>query len=197
MARITNILSELEDFETERVSIGEILSRFKTKGFSVILFIIAIPLALPVPAPPPLNFLFGIPLLLITSQIVFGMRRPWLPKWICNKTLSRSLIENAATTVSGWLARVDKFIKPRGEFLMGSLGLWLMGICSVIMSLSIFTIYPMSNTVPSFFIALSAFGRITGDGLVMVIGLIGGLAYVSLLILLSVLLGAQIIGWFY
>ncbi|MGH1353257.1 MAG: hypothetical protein ACRBBN_20970 [Methyloligellaceae bacterium] len=40
MARITNILSDLEDFETERVSIGEILDRFKKKGFSVILFII-------------------------------------------------------------------------------------------------------------------------------------------------------------
>ncbi len=197
MTRISTILNELDQFETERVSIGKLLDKFETKGFSAILFIIAIPLALPIPAPPPLNFLFGIPLLLITSQIVIGMKKPWLPKWLCNKTLSRNMIEKSATKVSDWLKHIEKYVKPRGEFLMGNFGFWLMGACCAIMSLSIFTIYPMSNTVPSFFIALSAFGRITGDGLIMVIGLIGGLAYVSLLIILSVLLGAQMINWFY
>lgn len=198
MSKISTILNNLEELnnETRKISIGELLEKFQKNGFAVILFIIAIPMALPLPVPPPLNFLFGLPLLFLTLQMVLGYKKPFLPGWVRNKNLPNEIVTKSITRVRRWLDKIDKIVKPRLDFLMGDIGYWLLGLCSFIMSLSIFTIYPMSNTVPSFFIAMASFGRITEDGLIMLAGLLGGLLWVLLLFVSFFLLGSEVIELF-
>lgn len=193
MTRLISILNRLEEFEEERVKIGHLVDIFKKDGFPALLFVMAIPLGMPLPVVPPINFFFGVPLLFISVQMVLGFDKPYVPKWVRNKTISCNLLKKASKIARHWLGKVDRFLKPRWQMITGDVGHWVLGLCASIMSLSIFVVYPMSNTVPSFFIAVSSFGMIKSNGLVMLIGLLGGIAYVGILVATGVILGEQFI----
>lgn len=122
MTNLSTIMDDLNSFEEERILIGDILDKFENRGFAVILFIIAIPLALPIPAPPPLNFLFGIPLLFLTGQIILGFRKPWLPTWIRSKGFSRDMVDKSANKLGDWLKYINRYVKPRGGLTDGFTG---------------------------------------------------------------------------
>ena len=190
----SQILERLEALRGPRVPVGDLLDAFADRGPAVVLFVVAIPLALPIPAPPPLNFLFGLPLLFITLQMVAGRRHLYVPGWVRRQTLPKKTLDAAADRGRRFLRWAERFVRPRLSFMTGGAARYILGAGCTLMTLSIFTIYPMSNTIPSAFIALSAFGRITGDGLIMLAGLVGGLTYVALLAGSMVLLGDFLAG---
>ncbi len=190
------VLDALEELPGPRVEIGAVVDAFARRGFAALLFVLAVPLGLPTPAPPPLNFLFGIPLLFIAGQILLGLRTPYVPGWLRSKTLPQKTLTRAARIARRWLGRIERFVRPRLPILAeGRAGHYALGAGCAVVALSVFVPYPMSNTVPSFFIAMAAFGRMTGDGAVMAAGLIGGVAWVALLVGGSFLLGTQIAAW--
>src|SRR3989338_7553760 len=64
----------------DTVSLGKILAHLKDEGLIFLIVVISLPTSLPIPTPPGFTTLFGIPLCLLTVQMIYRLNSPWLPK---------------------------------------------------------------------------------------------------------------------
>src|SRR5690554_3363202 len=83
-----NLRHLLEHSPGREISIGSILESVQEKGFGIILMILSLPSALPVPAPG-YSTPFGIVLLIIGLQMLQGRQQPLLPARARALTMSR------------------------------------------------------------------------------------------------------------
>ena len=114
--RLSAVLAEIAvGPEEDRISIGDLLAALKRRALGALIFIFAVPVALPLP--PGVSTVFGAPLLFLTAQLMLGMQ-PWLPKLITNRSLKRSEFKKIIGTVAPWLHRAENVMKPRLQFVV-------------------------------------------------------------------------------
>ena len=75
--RLSQVFSEIAHEAQDRVSIASIRDKLGERSFAALLvFFAAINL---IPVPPGTSAILGLPLLIISLQMVYGSRRVWLP----------------------------------------------------------------------------------------------------------------------
>src|SRR5690606_35147223 len=78
--RLSAILTAIASAQDkERISIGDLLEALRHRALGALMFIFAVPTALPMP--PGVSAIVGAPLLFLSAQLMLGMQ-PWLPKLI-------------------------------------------------------------------------------------------------------------------
>lgn len=189
-------ISELfeQDFlnlKREEISLAYILETFHERGFGFILFIIALPMALPIPVPPGVNILLASPLIILTAQQAIGRHTIWLPQKVLNKSINRKKFDGVIKACIPWIKRMEIIIRPRLGFITQGAFSNLIGLFGLIMALSVMTPLPLTNTVPSLGIALMAIGVVMRDGLAVIGGAIVGLLWVSALVYFAYLFGTE------
>src|SRR5438128_729404 len=75
----------------EYISLGKIMAELKDEGLIFLLAVISFPTAIPIPTPPGLTSLFGIPLCFLTIQMIYRTDSLWLPKWLTKKRIKISM----------------------------------------------------------------------------------------------------------
>ena len=175
----------------EKITMAEMITLFHERGFGMPLFILALPMALPIPVPPGINIILALPLLILTLQLVLNHRSIWLPNWIGRKEISGTKFSNVLEKTIKWVEKLEKLIKPRLEFMTQGIMSRMVGLAGFIMALSICIPVPLSNTVPSFGIAMMAIGLITRDGFALLFGMCVGLIWVALLSFVVIFLGQE------
>ena len=192
MDSISDIFKKIDaQMSGDNVSIANLLEAVHERGFGLILLILAVPMALPIPVPPGINILLASPLILLTAQQAMGRRTIWLPKWMLNKTIKRSKMSAIIKALLPWSARIERFIKPRLEFVTLGVFSHLIGVFGLVMALAICVPLPLTNTVPSLGIALMAVGVIMRDGLAVIIGAVIGILWVCMLAMALIFLGTE------
>lgn len=189
---ITLLRKTLDSHTGEFISFGNILDNLKDKGLALLIAIIALPISIPVPTPPGFTTLFGIPLCILTSQLIYRFDHPWLPKWLRDKNIKTSTFKGFVDKSEPFFLKLAKFLKPRharfitphSERIMGILAL----SCAVCISLPIL----FANAIPSAAILIMALSIIYRDGLAAVIGMI--LAVIGLLIAVVVVTVTLVFG---
>jgi hypothetical protein len=170
--RLSAILMAIATAEDrERISIGDLLEALKHRALGALMFIFAIITALPMP--PGVSAIVGAPLVFLSAQLMLGMR-PWLPKIITDRSLSRVDFHRVVKAASPWLARAEGIMKPRLEFLTTSPAVHVAGFVALFMSLLVLLPIPGANMAPSVAICIIALGLIERDGLWVVIGVLVG-----------------------
>ncbi len=95
------------DGRNETLAVGELVDKAAEGGFAFlvgILTLIAIPFV-GVSTP------FGLAIALIGLQMLLGMRKPWLPKFLRRRQLSLSMLDKVATMLAKrtrWLVKITK-----------------------------------------------------------------------------------------
>ena len=188
---LSDILVDLQGhIKGEAVTLKSLLDIFHERGFGFFLFIFSLPAALPVPAFG-LNTVIALPLLLLTAQQAIGRRTIWIPiKWH-GKTLSKSRIDGFVQSADPWIKRLEFFIRPRLGFITQGITSNLIGVLGFIMALAVAIPFPLTNTVPSFGIAMMAIGVLMRDGLAVIAGAIIGTIWVCLLVAFVVIYGPE------
>ena len=90
-----------------------------------------------------------------------------------------------------YMRKIEHLIQPRLGFVTQGLFSNIIGILGFIMALSVCLPVPLTNTVPSLGIAIMAVGVIMRDGLSVTIGALIGTAWVLMLLLIVMFLGAE------
>ncbi len=189
---ISDVLIDLgQSLPLERVSIENLLEAFHERGFGFLLLIFSVPMALPIPVPPGINVLLASPLILLTAQQALGRHTIWLPESMKRRTIKSSKLQKIIHASLPWFKRLEKFVKPRLEFITRGAFSYLIGVFGLIMALSVCVPLPMTNTVPSLGIALMSVGVIMRDGLTVVAGAFIGLAWVIALCAILMFLGTE------
>jgi hypothetical protein len=175
--RLSALLAEIaEGPEDDRISIGDLLAALKRRALGALIFIFAVPVALPLP--PGVSTVFGAPLLFLTAQLMLGMK-PWLPKFITNRSLKRGEFKRIISAVAPWLHRAESVMRPRLSFVGQRPFVYLLGLMCLILSIILFLPIPLGNMLPALAVAIISLGLLARDGLWMLIGLaVGVLAIV-------------------
>jgi hypothetical protein len=169
---LSQLLAEIaEGPEDDRISIGDLLAALKRRALGALIFIFAVPVALPLP--PGVSTVFGAPLLFLTAQLMLGMR-PWLPKLITNRSLKRGEFKKIIGAVAPWLHRAESVMKPRLQFVGHRPIVYLLGLMCLILSIILFLPIPLGNMLPALAVSIISLGLLARDGLWMLIGFAAG-----------------------
>ncbi len=174
--RLSAILTAIADAQgTDRISIGDLLEALRRRALGALIFIFAVPTALPMP--PGVSAVLGAPLLFLTVQLMLGMR-PWLPRLITERSLSRVDFQRVVRIVTPWLARAEGIMRPRLTFLAARPAIYVVGLISVMMAIVLFLPIPLGNMLPSVALCIMALGLLERDGVWILAGLVVAIASV-------------------
>ncbi len=176
----------LETSHTENLCIGEVFDRVGDKGFGLLLVVLSLPSALPVPAPG-YSTPFGLLLSILGLQMMLGQQSPWLPARARRMFIKRTVAEKVIRGGAVFFGKIEHLIRPRFSWIGGRLGLPFMGTLVLLMStLMIFPI-PLTNTAPAMVIFLIGAGLTEDDGLVAgaacALGVLAALLYAAVIYL--------------
>ncbi|MBE9195663.1 exopolysaccharide biosynthesis protein [Synechocystis sp. LEGE 06083] len=174
MARLSQ---ELQDyfFKEDRgptVNLAQVLAIAKEKIFGIVLVILSLPSALPLPAPG-YSTPFGVLIFLVAIQLIAGRQQLWLPLSWQSKTIKTSKAQGIVKAGVPWLKRLEAIAHPRLPFVCQSrLGRVLMGVTIGSMAISMMIPIPGTNTLPAMTIFITGFGLQEDDGLITGAGMI-------------------------
>lgn len=181
-------LKRLLETEDERgLSIREITGGVGEKGFGLLLMVLSLPSALPVPAPG-YSTPFGIVIALIAIQIMQGRQSIWLPKKLGNIRIKPSIANAMLGSASKFLSKIERFIRPRQQWIRGRSGQTGLAVVIAIMACLMMLPIPLTNTFPAMVIFMIGVGLSEEDGLLaigaFVVGVLAVLLYVGIIYIL-------------
>lgn len=167
----SHLLHFAHQFQGERISVRELKNSLGRRSFGLMLFVLAIPNSLPILGIPGVSAVTGMPILLIALQMMWGSHQIWMPKWMANSSVSRQGFQSIIEKTVPWLARLEKLMKPRLDWLVkGRVEQLLGGVCAFMAFLLILPI-PLGNLLPGVSILLISLGLIERDGVLVLLGL--------------------------
>ncbi len=189
---LSALLQDLKkDLKGDNISINDLATALHERGIAMLLLLFAAPMALPIPVPPGINIMLATPLLLLTGQQAMGARTIWLPQKIKQKSFARVKLENMIGGIIPWMKRLEVLLKPRLGWITQDGPSRFFGLLGLVMALTVCIPVPLTNTVPSFGIALMSVGFIMRDGLAIMVGALIGTAWVLMLTTAIIIFGPE------
>jgi hypothetical protein len=179
-----------EEERPQKVTLTEVLQLAGERIFGFLFVILALPSALPVPAPG-YSTPFGLVLFLLAVQLIAGAKLPWLPQRISSQPIEIKQVQGVVKAGLPWLRRIELLSRPRLSYICTSLpGRVTIGIAIALMGISMMIPIPGTNTLPAMGIFVTGFGLMEDDGAIslggLVLCLMGGILSASILIALFV-----------
>ncbi|MCB2212200.1 exopolysaccharide biosynthesis protein [bacterium] len=169
----------LENKTSDVITLGTIIQSLGTRGFGVLLFILSLPSALPVPAPG-YSTPFGLLISGLAIQMMIGRQTPVLPQW----ALKRSISYDAAQKIFGagikFLHKTEALVRPRMSWMGSRFGKAAISILVLAMAVLMILPIPLTNTIPAAVIFMIGIGLTERDGLIIILSAIGGWIAVAL-----------------
>ena len=198
--RLSSILRSIaKGQDRERISIADLLRALEHRAIGALMFIFAVPNAIPVP--PGVSAILGAPLIFLSFQLMIGAR-PWLPRIITDRSLSHADFVKIVDLATPWLAKAERLMRPRMEFLARTPLVNLVGAVCLILAIILFLPIPLGNMLPAFTICVLALGVLERDGVWIILGTL--CAIVAVIIVWGVMLAllwsamfvvSNVFGW--
>lgn len=181
--RLSERLTEIALDETrERLSVADLLAALQGRAIAALLLIFAFPNALP--SPPGMSGILGLPLVYLSFQMMLG-RKPWLPRFISDRSMSRADFSSIINRSTPFLARAEKLLAPRLQQLSNPVGARVVGTVCLILSIILFLPIPFGNMLPAIGICMMALGMLERDGVWILAGF--AVAILSLVVVSGVI----------
>ena len=173
----------IETAPGDTISVREIIEAFGERAFGFVIILFSLPNC--IPAPPGMNSVFGLPVLLFAVQLALGFKKPWLPRRILDKRFRVATFRRIIDVAEPRLQRVEKILRPRHTALFGPRGDRLIGFFAVILALCVIVPLPGTNWVPSIALVILSMAIMQEDGLVLGFGILAGLAGIAYTVILT------------
>ncbi len=164
----------------EGLSLRAIFDRLDERAFGAALFLLALPCAIP--------FLYlvpqivSLPMMALTLQMLAGRQEPWLPEKFGERKIDKAGLSRMSGFGRKWFGWLEKIAHPRLTFLTGQGAERVLALFLTVFCASILLPIPSTNTVPGIGVAIVAFGLMSRDGLLVILGVIIGCLWISLLV---------------
>jgi hypothetical protein len=161
-------LQELLNADDERgLSINEITCAVGEKGFGLLLIVLSLPSALPVPAPG-YSTPFGVVMALIALQMIRDRKTVWLPQRLGTIRIKPKLAKTMLGTASKFLNKIERYIRPRQKWIRGHAGQASLAFVVLNMACLMMLPIPLTNTFPAIVIFMIGIGLSEEDGLLAI-----------------------------
>lgn len=179
--RLSDILQEIADAPAapdERISLSHLIEGFGNRAFGALLFIFAVPVALPI-AIPGISAVLGAPLLFLSWQLMRGREQPWLPQVMRSRSFRRVDFAGMLQRVLPSIRRVERLVGPRLIWMTNRRGEQVIGLFAFVLAVVLFLPIPFGNTVPALAIAILALAVLERDGVAAIAGTLVGVAGIA------------------
>jgi len=179
--RLSDILQKIADAPAtpdERISLVHLIEGFGNRAFGALLFIFAVPVALPI-AIPGISAVLGAPLLFLSWQLMRGREQPWLPQVMRSRSFLRVDFTRMLQRVLPSIRRVERLVGPRLIWMTNRRGEQIIGLFAFVLAVVLFLPIPFGNTVPALAIAIMALAVLERDGLAAIAGTLVGVAGIA------------------
>jgi len=168
-------LSRFSQLDADRDhTLGELLEAIDDKGFGLLLIILALPSALPLPATG-YSTPFGIMIVTLGVQMLRGRHTPWLPEKAKKTRLPRRLFRGMIDGGTKFLGWVEHLIRPRFYWITKTNGRRLLATLVLLMGALMCLPIPGTNSFPAGVVFLVGVCLSEEDGLVGVAACLAGL----------------------
>jgi hypothetical protein len=192
-SRLSDIVKSINT-ETD-TTIGTLVDSLGERAFGALMFIFAVPNI--IPTPPGTSAILGLPLVILTWQVLIGRQSLWLPAVVRHRRISRELISAFVNKVTPVMARLERILKPRIGFLVSSdASERVIGLVTFPLAVALFLPIPFGNILPAAAIACVALGLAERDGLAVAVGYALAVASVALLAAISSALYIGVMAFF-
>lgn len=181
--RFSEVLSGLASRPASDISIGDVLNAFGDRAFGALMLLFAAPNVLPLP--PGMSAVLGAPLLFVTAQLMLGRSTLWMPRFIRERSISRSFFNLLTARLSPILQRAERILRPRLTMLLHPLPERFVGAVCLFLAVILFLPIPFGNIPPAFAIAAFALGILERDGVATIIGWLTAIGSVLILAAIS------------
>jgi hypothetical protein len=182
--KLSDELGALLQTDGEALTVEQLVNRVGDRGFGLLLLVLSLPSALPVPAAG-YSVPFGLLLLVLALQMLVGKSQPVFPKRLQRVRISSSFAEKLIKGAAWIFKRLEWVIRPRMRWVGKRAGRMLMGFLVLAMAILMMIPIPMTNTFPAFVIFLIGIGLTEEDGLfaigACVVGVLAVLLYAALI----------------
>jgi hypothetical protein len=177
--RTSHRLMMLADHPADRVSLGDALAVLGERGFGLLLLVLTLPNAVPVPAPPGVSLVLAMPLILVAAQMVLGLEQPRLPRRLQRLSIPRARLAALLQRALPHLGRIERHLRPRHPRLTDRRAERLLGVACLGLALVLCLPIPMGNAPVAWALVVVALGLLERDGLFALIGLAAGVVAVA------------------
>ena len=167
----------------EVLRLRDLLTGLGRRGFGMLLLIATLPAFIPIPIGGAIS---GPLVVLIGAQLLGGMRRPWLPKFLADRGPHRHALARFDRRISPLLAWLEKFVRPRLPVVLDHriAGIFT-GLLLILLGLLLSLPIPLTNYLFGGLLLLFALALLERDGALMLVGWIAGAIAVAIFGVLS------------
>jgi len=192
-ARTSDILETLFAGDPDsRVNLADVRKALEDRAFGFLILVLVLPNCLPIPGPPGLSAVLGVPVCFLALQMVWGQRRPWLPRWLLERSVRRGDCTRLVAKSAPLLRRLEKLFRPRLPALNSATADRVNGALLLVFAIILSLPIPLGNLPPAYAVLLMALGIIEQDGLAILIGIVTGIVSVLWAVFLAIA-GVEII----
>lgn len=177
----------------EQVSFEQLAQVLGTQAFGMLLLIVALPCALPMP--PGIGTICGVFAVVIALQMLIGRRHLWLPRRLAARRMARRDFQRIVRLAGPWLGRVERLCRPRLAVLTGSLGRVALGAILLVLAVIVVLPIPLGNIAPGIAMLVLAVGLSERDGVVIGIGMTLAAAALALTAWGLLVGGDKVVAW--
>ncbi|MEQ9115782.1 MAG: exopolysaccharide biosynthesis protein [Rickettsiales bacterium] len=174
------------------ISFEEIAELLEGHSLMLMIAVIAFPMAIPVPTPPGFTTLFGVPLCILTMQLILGYEKPKLPNFIAKRKIKTATFKSFVTKAEPLFNKLSKWFKPRQKKFLSKSSEKVMATLAFLCAVSVALPILFGNAIPCAAILIMALGMLYQDGVIVVVGMavaIVGLTIASTVVFLFFWLG--------
>lgn len=167
-----------ERWTADSIALGELMAALEHRGYGLLLILFALPNLIPNPIPG-LSAVFGVPLAILSAQIILQQPHPWLPSWLARRGIKREAYQRIVGRAAPTLTRIERILKPRFPIMLEPLAMSLIaGLCLVLSLLLILPI-PLTGMVLAAPIVLFGLALMQRDGVcALIAALLGNAAMI-------------------
>lgn len=174
----------LKRLATHPITLQDILEETSERGFSLIIFLLALPFLFPMP--PGLPGIIGPASFLLAGQMALGRHKPWLPRRIARFRFPQKVALQLLSKLKQITKIIEKFTRPRLAIVANNRYIWRVnGLLIVWLTILLILPIPGTNPLPTIGILLLSVATLEADGLLMCIAYLWSILITGLIIFLG------------
>jgi hypothetical protein len=166
--RLSEVFSQLAEQSDGVVSIGAIRDALGDRSFAALLVFFGFFNMLPLP--PGATTFLGLPLVLVSAQMIYGRTDAWLPEVLTRRSMPAEAFRSIMQRLIPRLVWLERMIRPRYWPFWRRQGERVIGVIALIMAVTITLPIPLGNGPPGFATVLLGLALSQRDGILFAIG---------------------------
>lgn len=166
--RLSQLFAQLARDANGPVSLASIRDALGDRSFAALLVLFAAFNLLPLP--PGATAVSGLPLIIVSAQMMYGSKRTWLPRFLMDRSISAETFRRIMDWTVPRLIRLERLIQPRYWPFWRKQGDRVIGLMTFVLAIVVTLPIPFGNWLPAASTALLGLSLVERDGILFAVG---------------------------